>query len=112
MPSPSSVAGGGSRAATRLARRVPAPGLTSPRSATSPGARSPDPFAACRVVRWRPRGGGMADPVGDIIGDYRAFAAQQHASLLARRIDIRPYPLSHLAFRVPEWDQYVHVRTL
>jgi predicted metalloenzyme YecM len=52
------------------------------------------------------------DPVGDIIGDYRAFAAQQHDRLIARGIDIRPYPLSHLAFRVPEWDQYVHVRTL
>src|SRR6185369_15849885 len=23
-----------------------------------------------------------------------------------------PYALSHLAYRVPEWDQYVHVRTL
>jgi len=54
----------------------------------------------------------MADPVGDIIGDYRGFAAQQHDRLLARGIDIRPYTLSHLAFRVPEWDQYVHVRTL
>src|SRR6266705_3086711 len=54
----------------------------------------------------------MADPVGDIIGDYRAFAAQQRDRLLARGIDIAPYALSHLAFRVPEWDQYVHVRTL
>jgi predicted metalloenzyme YecM len=54
----------------------------------------------------------MGDPVGDIIGDYRAFAAQQRDRLLARGIDIRPYTLSHLAFRVPEWDQYVHVRTL
>ena len=54
----------------------------------------------------------MGDPVGDIIGDYRGFVAQQHARLLARGIDIRPYPLSHLAFRVPEWDQYVHLRTL
>jgi predicted metalloenzyme YecM len=54
----------------------------------------------------------MADPVGDIIGDYRAFDAQQRDRLLARGIDIRPYTLSHLAFRVPEWDQYVHVRTL
>ena len=54
----------------------------------------------------------MADPVGDIIGDYRAFAAQQRDRLLARGIDIRPYALSHLAFRVPEWDQYVHLRTL
>jgi predicted metalloenzyme YecM len=54
----------------------------------------------------------MVDPVGDIIGDYRAFAAQQRDRLLARGIDIAPYALSHLAFRVPEWDQYVHVRTL
>ena len=54
----------------------------------------------------------MADPVGDIIGDYRAFATQQRDRLLARRIDIRPYPLSHLAVRVPEWDEYVHLRTL
>ena len=54
----------------------------------------------------------MADPVGDIIGDYRAFAAQQRDRLLARGIDIRPYSLSHLAVRVPEWDQYVRLRTL
>jgi hypothetical protein len=54
----------------------------------------------------------MPDPVGDIIGDYRAFAEQQRDRLLTRGIDISPYPLSHLAFRVPEWDQYVHVRTL
>ena len=54
----------------------------------------------------------MADPLGDIIGDYRAFAAQQRDRLLARGIDIGSYALSHLAFRVPEWDQYVHVRTL
>ena len=53
----------------------------------------------------------MADPVGDIIGDYRAFAAQQHERLIARDIDIRPYSLSHLAFRVPEWDEYLHVRS-
>ena len=54
----------------------------------------------------------MADPVGDIIGDYRAFTAQQRDRLLTRGIDISPYELGHLAFRVPEWDQYVHVRTL
>ena len=54
----------------------------------------------------------MGDPVGDIIGDYRGFVAQQHTRLLARGIDIRPYSLSHLAVRVPEWDQYVHLRTL
>ena len=54
----------------------------------------------------------MADPVGDIIGDYQAFVARQRDRLLDRGIDIRPYPLSHIAVRVPEWDQYVHVRTL
>jgi len=32
--------------------------------------------------------------------------------LLERGIDIAPFELSHLAFRVPEWDQDVHVRTL
>jgi len=54
----------------------------------------------------------MADPVEDIIGDYRAFVAQQRDRLATRGIDITPYPLSHLAYRVPEWDQYVHVRGL
>jgi len=52
------------------------------------------------------------DPVGDIIGDYRGFAAMQHERLLERGIDIGPYALSHLAVRVPEWDQYLHVRML
>jgi predicted metalloenzyme YecM len=52
------------------------------------------------------------DPIEEIIGDYRAFAAQQRDRLVARRIDIAPFGLSHLAVRVPEWDQYVHVRTL
>jgi predicted metalloenzyme YecM len=54
----------------------------------------------------------MADPVGDIIGDYRAFAALQRDRLTARGIDIAPYALSHLAFRVADWDRYVHLRTL
>jgi predicted metalloenzyme YecM len=54
----------------------------------------------------------MTDPIADIIGDYRAFATQQRDRLLTRGIDIAPYALSHLAYRVPEWDQYVHVRTL
>jgi predicted metalloenzyme YecM len=54
----------------------------------------------------------MNDPVGDLIGDYRGFAAMQHERLRARGIDIRPYALSHLAFRVPDWDLYVHLRTL
>jgi predicted metalloenzyme YecM len=54
----------------------------------------------------------MTDPIGEIIGDYRAFAAQQRDRLATRGIDITLYALSHLAYRVPEWDQYVHVRTL
>jgi predicted metalloenzyme YecM len=54
----------------------------------------------------------MTDPVGDILGDYKGFAALQRDRLLARGIDVTPYGLSHLCFRVPEWDQYVHVRTL
>jgi len=33
-------------------------------------------------------------------------------SVLARGIDIAPYPLSHLAVRVADWDLYVHQRTL
>jgi predicted metalloenzyme YecM len=54
----------------------------------------------------------MTDPIADLIGDYRAFTAQQRDRLTARGIDIAPYELSHLAVRVPEWDQYVHLRTL
>ena len=54
----------------------------------------------------------MANPVEDIIGDYRAFAAQQRDRLLARGIDISSYELSHLAYRVAEWDEYVRVRGL
>jgi predicted metalloenzyme YecM len=54
----------------------------------------------------------MTDPIADLIGDYRAFTALQRDRLLARGIDIAPYELSHLAVRVPEWDQYVHLRTL
>jgi predicted metalloenzyme YecM len=54
----------------------------------------------------------MTDPIADIIGDYRAFVARQRDRLLTRGIDIAPYALSHLAYRVPEWDQYVQVRTL
>ncbi len=54
----------------------------------------------------------MTDPIADIIGDYRAFAALQRDRLTALGIDIAPYALSHLAFRVPEWDRYVHLRTL
>ncbi len=52
----------------------------------------------------------MADPVEDIIGDYRAFVAQQRDRLTTRGIDITPYGFSHLAYRVPEWDMYVRVR--
>ena len=53
-----------------------------------------------------------SDPVAEIIGDYRAFAAMQRDRLLTRGIDIAPYALSHLAVRVPDWDLYVHQRTL
>src|SRR5574342_1176309 len=52
------------------------------------------------------------DPIADIIGDYRAFAAMQRDRLVARGIDISPYALSHLAVRVADWDLYVHQRTL
>jgi predicted metalloenzyme YecM len=54
----------------------------------------------------------LAVPIEDIIGDYRAFAAQQRDRLATLGIDINPYGLSHLAFRVPEWDEYVRVRGL
>ena len=54
----------------------------------------------------------MADPVEDIIGDYRAFAAQQRDRLASRDIDISDFELSHVAYRVPEWDEYVRVRGL
>jgi predicted metalloenzyme YecM len=54
----------------------------------------------------------MADPVGDIIGDYRGFAAQQRDRLAARGIDISEYELSHVCYRVAEWDDYVRVRGL
>ena len=54
----------------------------------------------------------MTDPIADIIGDYRGFAAQQRDRLLTRGIDITPYELSHIAFRVAEWDEYVRVRDL
>jgi predicted metalloenzyme YecM len=53
-----------------------------------------------------------SDPIAEIIGDYRAFAAMQRDRLVARDIDISPYPLSHLAVRVADWDLYVHQRTL
>jgi len=54
----------------------------------------------------------LTDPIADIVGDYRAFAAQQRDRLMTRCIDIAPFALSHLAYRVPEWDQYLQVRTL
>jgi predicted metalloenzyme YecM len=53
----------------------------------------------------------MNDPIADIIGDYPSFLTQQRDRLATRGIDITSYPLSHLAFRVPEWEQYIHVRT-
>ena len=53
-----------------------------------------------------------SDPIAEIIGDYRAFAAMQRDRLADRGIDIARYPLSHLAVRVADWDLYVHQRTL
>jgi predicted metalloenzyme YecM len=53
----------------------------------------------------------VTDPIAEIIGDYQGFAAQQRDRLLTRGIDIASYELSHVAYRVPEWDQYVRVRT-
>jgi hypothetical protein len=35
-----------------------------------------------------------SDPIAEIIGDYRAFAAMQRDRLVARGIDIAPYPRS------------------
>ena len=53
----------------------------------------------------------MTDPVAEIIGDYKAFAEQQRDRLLTRGIDVEPYSLSHICYRVPEWDEYLRVRT-
>jgi len=53
----------------------------------------------------------MSDSIADIIGDYRAFVAQQRDRLLTRGIDIAGLELSHLAFRVPEYDMYLRART-
>jgi predicted metalloenzyme YecM len=53
-----------------------------------------------------------SDPIAEIIGDYRAFAALQRDRLLTRGIHIAPYSLSHLAVRVADWNLYVHQRTL
>lgn len=54
----------------------------------------------------------VSDPIAEIIGDYRTFAAMQRDRLLARGIDIAGYALSHIAVRVADWDLYVHQRTL
>jgi len=54
----------------------------------------------------------MTDPLRDIIGDYPAFAEMQRDRLLTRGIDVAPYALSHIAYRVAEWDEYVRVREL
>ena len=54
----------------------------------------------------------ISGPIPDIIGDYQTFARTQSDRLAARGIDITPYPLSHFAVRVAEWDLYVHQRTL
>src|SRR6266550_2583367 len=74
---------------------------------------NPELVLAVHLVRWRRRMPlATSDPIAEIIGDYRAFAALQRDRLLTRGIDIAPYPLSHLAVRVADWDLYVHQRTL
>lgn len=54
----------------------------------------------------------MEDPIKDIIGDYVAFAEQQRERVVELGIDIATCALSHLAYRVAEWDEYVRVRGL
>jgi predicted metalloenzyme YecM len=54
----------------------------------------------------------LTDPIADIIGNYRAFAARQRDRLANLGVDITPFELSHLAFRVPEWDEYLRIRRL
>ena len=54
----------------------------------------------------------VSDPISEIIGDYRGFAAMQSDRLADRGIDITLYPLSHLAVRVADWDLYLLQRTL
>jgi hypothetical protein len=51
-------------------------------------------------------------PIAEVLGDYRAFFAGQKDRLLGRGIDISPYPLIHLAYRVGEYDRYLHHRAL
>src|SRR5215208_238081 len=77
---------------------------------------TPEEWPVCpavHLVRWRRRCHvATSDPIADIIGDYRAFAAMQRDRLSIRGIDISPYALSHLAVRVADWHLYVHQRTL
>jgi hypothetical protein len=54
----------------------------------------------------------VVDPVADIIGDYKAIAAQQRDRVAARGINVTPYAVSHICYRVPEWDEYLRVRGL
>ena len=67
--------------------------------------RKTDPGPCVRRCISYDGGGGChvatSDPIAEIIGDYRAFAAMQRDRLIARGIDIAPYALSHLAVRVP-----------
>src|SRR5262245_18918991 len=73
---------------------------------------SPEPWPCISYARGGEGHMPTSDPIAEIIGDYRAFAAMQRDRLLGRGIDIAPYPLDHLAVRVADWDLYVHQRTL
>lgn len=86
--SPSWGAGAASRAATRDRRRVPGPGSRWPRSAISPGARSPDRSAPSPSARPRslPIGGGPAQTPPVVRGDLPATPGRSRRHLPAIRI--------------------------
>ena len=46
------------------------------------------------------------------LGTIKLLRVCRRDRLAARGVDITPYPLSHLAVRVADWDLYVHQRTL
>jgi hypothetical protein len=89
----------GSMTSPTLSRRS----LTEPVSHVRLGERS-RPFPAWSSFSYDGAGCHVAtpDPIAEIIGGHRAFAAVQRDRLLARGIDATPYPLSHLAVRAAD----------
>jgi hypothetical protein len=51
-----------------------------------------------------------SDPIAEIIGDYRAFAAMQRDRLVARGHRYRPVPPESSRRPRRRWDLYVHQR--